>query len=72
MLCNVMLFDVMLGSQSAFFMDCLFWEGLEITLIILLWKEPTSCPDKKRRSNRRKCFLLSWSEMYRDLTLANI
>lgn len=60
-------------SRSAFFKDCLFWDGLEITLIILLWKEPTSCLlPRKSRSSRQKCFLLSWSEMKSDLAQANI
>ena len=31
-------------SQSAFFKDCFFLEGLEMTLMRLLWKTPMSCP----------------------------
>lgn len=59
-------------SRSAFFIDCLFCEGLDMTLMRREGKEPTSCLDRKSRSSRQKCFLLSWSEMNRDLAQANI
>lgn len=31
-------------SRSAFFMDCLFCDGLEMTLMSLLLNVPISCP----------------------------
>lgn len=55
-------------ARSVFFSDCFFCEGLEMTLISLLWKVPISCPLlKKSFRTRRKCFRLSASEMYSAL-----
>ena len=55
-------------ARSVFFSDCFFCEGLEMTLISLLWKVPISCPLlKKSFRTRRKCLRLSASEMYSAL-----
>lgn len=59
-------------ARSVFFSDCFFCEGLEMTLISLLWKVPISCPLlKKSFRTRRKCLRLSVSEMYRALAQPN-
>lgn len=58
------------NSQSVFFKDCFFLEGLEMTLIRLLRKTPMfELVPYSILTDSMKCFLLSESLMYRVLAM---
>lgn len=57
--------DTLCNSQSAFFKDCFFLEGLEMTLILLLRKSPMlALFPYNIFTDSMKCFLLSESLIY--------
>ena len=51
-------------SHSAFLRDCFFFDGFDMTLILLEWNIPMSVPEPQNiLTERRKCFRLSLSLM---------
>lgn len=67
-MCVCLFEDTFCNSQSAFFKDCFFLEGLEMTLILLLRKTPMlALFPYNIFTDSMKCFLLSESLMYRVL-----
>lgn len=62
--------DTFCHSQSAFFKDCFFFEGLEMTLILLLRNSPMfALFPYNIFTDSMKCFLLSESLIYNVLAV---